>query len=69
MKPSETKRSWPEVKGLDFEEAKSLILQSDASLNVQQVPDGSAVTMDRRPNRVRVFVDDQGKVVRAPKRG
>ena len=33
------------------------------------IPEGSMVTMDFRTDRVRVFVDGQGKVAQAPHRG
>jgi hypothetical protein len=34
--------------------------------NVHTVPSGAMVTMDYRTDRVRVYVDQQGKVVAAP---
>lgn len=37
--------------------------------NVVIIPDGSMVTMDFRMDRVRVFVDKDGIVVRTPRTG
>lgn len=51
------------------EEAKEKIAAENPWLNIQIVPHGSFVTMDFRPNRVRIFVDAAGKVVSPPKIG
>ncbi|XP_062179291.1 subtilisin-chymotrypsin inhibitor-2B-like [Phragmites australis] len=51
------KRSWPEVVGLSVEEAKKVILKDKPDADIVVLPAGSAVTMDFRPNRVRIFVD------------
>lgn len=36
---------------------------------VHVVPQGSPVTMDFRPDRVRIYVDENGLVVKAPRPG
>ncbi|XP_066363866.1 subtilisin-chymotrypsin inhibitor-2B-like [Miscanthus floridulus] len=51
------KTSWPEVVGLSVEEAKKVILKDKPDADVVVLPTGSPVTMDYRPNRVRIFVD------------
>ena len=49
------KHEWPEVVGLDIEEAKVIILNHDPNISVEYVPEGSMVTMDFREDRVRVI--------------
>ena len=70
MQPdSSCKSAWPELKGMAGEEAKKA-LEREACLNVVQiVPQDSMVTMDYREDRVRLFVDDDGKVVDIPRVG
>ncbi|XP_066363815.1 subtilisin-chymotrypsin inhibitor-2B-like [Miscanthus floridulus] len=51
------KTSWPEVVGLSVEEAKKVILEDKPDADIVVLPTGSPVTMDYRPNRVRIFVD------------
>ncbi|CAD6273286.1 unnamed protein product [Miscanthus lutarioriparius] len=51
------KTSWPEVVGLSVEEAKKVILKDKPDADIVVLPTGSPVTMDYRPNRVRIFVD------------
>jgi len=66
-------RQWPELDlvGYTGEDAKFAILAAtkDEEMNVFIVPEDSMVTMDYRTDRVRVFVNDEGKVVRQPKIG
>ncbi len=62
-----SRKTWPELVGKTGEEAKEVILNSGAGVDdVQIIPDGSMVTMDYRQDRVRIFVDANGIVVRAP---
>ena len=63
------KDEWPELTGKTGEDAKAAILKDDSKLQVDVLPEGSMVTMDYRLDRVRVFVGDDGKVVRAPRKG
>ncbi len=58
---------WSGVVGLSGEEAKAAILKDNSNLNVIILPEGTPVTRDYRWNRVRIFVDDNGKVVSAPR--
>jgi hypothetical protein len=55
--------------GNNAEEAKLAILADNDSLNVLIVPQGSMVTMDYREDRVRLFVDEENKVVKPPRVG
>ena len=63
--------TWPDKSLICMtgEEAKQHILDTDASVLVQILPEGSIVTMDYSLDRVRIFVDEVGKVVSQPKRG
>ena len=65
--------TWPEksLVGMTGEEAKQAILAVDSTLDgkIFILPQDAMVTMDYREDRVRIFVDDDGKVVRQPKRG
>ncbi|KAL5202506.1 hypothetical protein ABZP36_013458 [Zizania latifolia] len=54
---SERRTSWPEVVGMPAEEAKKVILKDMPDANIVVLPVGSAVTLDYRPDRVRIFVD------------
>jgi len=61
---------WSSLVGQSGEEAVAKIKNENSDLeNVLIVPHGSMVTMDYRTDRVRVFVDEQGKVSKTPKRG
>ncbi|EES18867.1 hypothetical protein SORBI_3009G009400 [Sorghum bicolor] len=51
------KTSWPELVGLNVEEAKKVILKDKPDADIVVLPVGSPVTRDYRPNRVRIFVD------------
>ena len=65
----QTRREWPELVGKPGEEAKEIILATGAAIGVttvQIVPEDSMVTMDYRTDRVRIFVDSNGKVARTP---
>lgn len=43
--------------------------QSDQELTVITVPPGRFVTMDYRVDRVRIYTDESGKVIKVPRRG
>lgn len=61
--------SFPSLNGVEGEEAKKIIEKEFPSLSVQVVPEDSMVTMDFREDRVRIFVNADGKVARAPMLG
>jgi len=60
------KSSWPEVVGMRGEDAKAYIENEDPSLHVRINNEGDPITMDLRYDRVRVFVNKQGRVVGTP---
>lgn len=66
-----TASAWPEksLVGMTGEDAKKEIKGVDPSLEVHVLPEDSMVTMDYRTDRVRIFVDADGKVVRQPNAG
>ena len=63
------KDSWPELVGMSSEEAKKKIKEDKPGVDVQVVPADAFVTMDYNTGRVRVFVDSNDKVARAPRIG
>ncbi len=71
---TESKREgpWPECVGKTGEECKTLIEATgsdDFKANVHIIPEDFMVTMDFRTDRVRIFVDGDGLVVKIPHRG
>ena len=68
-------QQWPELNlvGSTGEDAKFAILAAtttkEEEMNVFILPEDSMVTMDYRTDRVRIFVNEEGKVVRQPKIG
>lgn len=63
------KDSWPEVVGMSSEEATKKIKEDKPGADVQVVPADAFVTMDYNTGRVRVFVDSNDKVAKAPRIG
>eukprot|EP00511_Aplanochytrium_stocchinoi_P006399 CAMPEP_0204825748 /NCGR_PEP_ID=MMETSP1346-20131115/3560_1 /ASSEMBLY_ACC=CAM_ASM_000771 /TAXON_ID=215587 /ORGANISM="Aplanochytrium stocchinoi, Strain GSBS06" /LENGTH=137 /DNA_ID=CAMNT_0051953471 /DNA_START=258 /DNA_END=671 /DNA_ORIENTATION=+ len=64
------KTLWPATLGLPGTEAVNVIKQERDDLSsVDIIPEGSMCTMDYREDRVRVFVDESGKVLRIPQIG
>jgi hypothetical protein len=58
---------WPELVGLPAQESINRILSDRPDLvSVLSIPQGSMVTCDYREDRVRVYIDSNGIVVRAP---
>jgi len=60
---------WPKCVGMTGEDCRDMISQAAPSLDLYIIPDGSAVTMDYRLDRVRIFIDDDDIVVSVPDRG
>lgn len=65
---------WPnkDLVGMSGTDAKFAVLAGDKTLlesNVHVIPEDSMVTMDYREDRVRIFVDANGIVVRQPTKG
>lgn len=64
------KTEWPEVVGLASEEAENKIKrEAAAGTKIHVVPSNSFVTTDFRMDRVRIFIDSSGKVVKPPRIG
>jgi hypothetical protein len=57
------------VVGLSGEEAKAIILKDDPTIHTFVLLEGSIVTQDYKIDRVRIFTNADGVVVRTPKRG
>jgi len=58
-----TKEQWPELVGKTGEEAKAAVLKDRPELKVEIMPELGPCTMDFRQDRVRIFVNKDGKVV------
>ena len=65
------KTEWPELVGQTGVRAKSIIEHETQGRirRVLTVKVNSMVTMDYRPDRVRIFVDSKGLVAKVPKIG
>ncbi|RHN80084.1 putative proteinase inhibitor I13, potato inhibitor I [Medicago truncatula] len=63
------KNEWPEVVGMDGDEAVEKIERENHRVNAIVVPEGSLVPMNFKCTRVWVWVDKEGKVFRVPKIG
>lgn len=63
------KDSWPELVGMSSEEATKKIKEDKPGADVQVVPADAFVTMDYNTGRVRVFIDSNDKVAKAPRIG
>ncbi|WJX12037.1 hypothetical protein P8452_02577 [Trifolium repens] len=63
------KNTWPEVVGMDGDEAAKKIERENEKVDAIVVPVGYVVIMDFRCNRVWVWVDKHGIVTRVPKIG
>ncbi|KAF9608946.1 hypothetical protein IFM89_024585 [Coptis chinensis] len=66
MASCEGKRVWPELIGYDGEVAAARIERENPLVNAIVLLEGTPVTRDFRCDRVWVWVDREGKVVRAP---
>lgn len=60
------KAAWPELVGLSGEEARKIIMKENIRLETMIVPENSLVTYDVKNNRVRLFVDKEGRVIKTP---
>ncbi|MBC3839191.1 hypothetical protein GXW82_00230 [Streptacidiphilus sp. 4-A2] len=58
-----SRTEWPELVGVDIDEAVSKILSEREDLQVQPVPATYAVTADYRTDRVRVRFDEATRTV------
>ncbi|MFD9519502.1 serine protease inhibitor [Streptomyces sp. NPDC059979] len=63
-------QEWPELVGMAAEDAAAEIRRGSTHITeLQVVPPGQLVTMDFRPDRVRLHVDADGIVSRVPRIG
>ncbi|KAG9152054.1 hypothetical protein Leryth_025873 [Lithospermum erythrorhizon] len=62
----EGKSSWPELVGTEGNYAKQVIERENCLVTAVLVPEGSSVTLDFRCDRVRVWVNQNNIVTRAP---
>mmetsp|Transcript_7604 Transcript_7604/g.11279 ORF Transcript_7604/g.11279 Transcript_7604/m.11279 type:complete len:106 (-) Transcript_7604:223-540(-) len=67
--PGNSVRHWPDLKGMHADDVEIKIHSDRPELKVQRVPKDAMVTMDMREDRVRLFVDENDRVVRAPRVG
>ncbi|CAF2531536.1 unnamed protein product [Rotaria sp. Silwood2] len=65
-KPVVKKTQWPELVGMNGQDAVQIIKQETGFSNVVTIQEGSPVTLDYRTDRVRVFVDNKGIVKGVP---
>jgi hypothetical protein len=65
----ETRNHWPHLVGHHSKAAEESIRAERPDLKIVTVPHDSMVTMDFRTDRVRIFVDNEGKVARPPRVG
>ncbi|KAG8389244.1 hypothetical protein BUALT_Bualt02G0208700 [Buddleja alternifolia] len=63
------KNSWPELVGANGEEAATVIERENRNVNAIVLKDGTPVTGDFRCDRVWVWVNDYGVVIRTPRVG
>ncbi|XP_057798031.1 proteinase inhibitor [Salvia miltiorrhiza] len=63
------KNSWPELVGKNGEDAAVVIERENRKVDAIVLKDGTPVTKDFRCDRVWVWVDDWGIVVRTPTAG
>jgi len=64
-----TKEQWPELVGKTGADAQAAIQKERPELTVQVCQENAPCTMDFRTDRVRIFVDSNGKVTNAPHTG
>jgi len=67
--PNEQQSKWPEFVGQSGEATASTLQEKYPELKVVVVKVGSMVTMDHNLKRIRVYVNDDGDVAKAPKLG
>lgn len=60
------KYEWPEVVGKEGTMAEQVIKEENTSLQPEMIGEGMAVSPDFQVNRVRIFLDDTGRVKEPP---
>ncbi|KAI3449738.1 hypothetical protein Pfo_006403 [Paulownia fortunei] len=66
---ADCKNSWPELVGANGEKAAAVIEAENRNVNAIVLKDGTPVTRDFRCDRVWVWVNDDGVVIRTPRIG
>ncbi|KAL6769443.1 hypothetical protein ACKKBG_A31040 [Auxenochlorella protothecoides x Auxenochlorella symbiontica] len=69
MASTEETEAWPDLVGMDKDEAKAKLERAFPNLKVFTVGQDRVVTMDYRRDRVRIFHNNEGSVVRVPRLG
>lgn len=65
----EERNHWPHLLGKSVSEVTKTIKEERPELHVVEVPQNSMVTMDMKFDRVRIFSDVNGNVVKPPRVG
>ncbi|KAL8598688.1 hypothetical protein ACOMHN_033253 [Nucella lapillus] len=60
------KTDWPELVGQKGEDAEKVIKKENPHLSISRVLEGQPVTMDYRPDRVRIIVNAEDIVISTP---
>jgi len=55
--------------GFEAQEAEDKLKEQHPDFKIQRVPEGSMVTQDYRPDRIRIFYNSEGKVAKTPRIG
>ena len=61
--------TWPDLVGKSGEEAKTHILTESPNMDVRIVPANTPVPLNFNPERVHIFLNEEGKVARPPYAG
>lgn len=64
-----TRTEFPEVIGMTGDAAKATLETEFPTMNIQVLPYGSMATMDFREDRIRIKLDENGVVSKAPRIG
>lgn len=59
-------KEWLELVGKTGEEAKAVVEKGNSNIRVEILPDDGTLPPDTDEDRVRIYVDAQGKVTRVP---
>lgn len=57
---------WSHLVGKHVDHVEAIIHKESPELQIYKLRDGSPVTMDFRTDRIRIFIDENGNVTKAP---